>query len=118
MGVEELNTFLNGSGLHTFYPYAFPSNSVTGSTINITGGTVKRGGVGRSQLKILTRGEHPKIATDISKEIGKYLKDNLKGAFFNGYEILNVDQLNPEPLYIGEEHGVYTVSMNYDLLEG
>jgi hypothetical protein len=118
MKIEALNTFLNDSGLHTFYPFMFPSDSGTCTTFNITGGTVKRGGVQKIYLRVLTRESHPSISINKANEIRQYLSSNLKGAFFDGIEVLNIETDNPEPLFLGEEDGFYTVSYNYTIIEG
>lgn len=117
MKLESLHDFLNNSTLHTFYPLFFPSDE-TCSVIDITGGTVERGGVGKVYLRVLTRETHPKVAIDKALEISAYMKSEMKGAFFDGKKVLNVETDNPSPLFLGEENGVYTVSMNYTIIEG
>jgi hypothetical protein len=116
--IESLNAFLNNSEIHTFIPFVFPSNLEACSTINISGGTVKRGGVQKVFLRVLTRETHPSISVNKANEIKEYLSSNLKGAFFDGTEVLNVEANSPEPLYIGEEDGLYLVSYNYTIIEG
>jgi hypothetical protein len=118
MELESVFTFLNNSELHTFYPFAFPSSDEVCSVVNVTGGTVKRGGVQKIQLRVLTRETHPSKAIKKSHEIKKYLYENFKGAFFNGLEVLNIEANTPEPLLIGEENGAYSVSWNYTIIEG
>lgn len=119
MKLESLFTFLNDSGLHTFYPLSFPdSSSEACSVVDITGGTVERGGVRNIYVKITTRETHPKLAVDKLNEITEYLFSNLKGAFFDGKQVLNIQTDNPSPLYLGEDEGFYIVSMNYTILEG
>jgi hypothetical protein len=118
MELESIKTFLNKSGIHTFYPFAFPSDSEAYSVFDLTGGTVERGGVNKAYLRILTRESHPSIAVAKAAEIKNYLFSEMKGAFFDGKQVLNIETDQPAPLYIGEENGLYTVSMNYTLLEG
>jgi Bacteriophage minor capsid protein len=118
MKLESLFNFLKDSGIHTFYPLTFPSSSEVCSIVDITGGTVERGGVQKVYVRILTRETHPKFAIDKADEIKKYLFSNLKGAFFDGKKVLNIETDNPSPLYIGEENGTYLVSMNYTILQG
>lgn len=118
MKIEGLNTFLNNSAIHTFIPFVFPSDLEACSTINITGGTAKRGGVQKIYLRVLTRETHPSISVDKANEIKEYLFSDLKGAFFDGTEVLHIETNNPEPLFIGEEDGLYLVSYNYTIIEG
>ncbi len=117
MKLESINSFLNNSGLHTFYPTSLPKLEA-GSVVSMAGGTVERGGVYEVYLRIVTYETHPSISDDKAHEIRKYLYENLKGAFFNGKKVLNVITDTPEPLPIGEENGVYSVSWNYTILEG
>lgn len=117
MKLNDILTFLQDSELHTFYPIQFPSLKPS-SVINITGGTVERGGVNQVHLRVLTRETHPSIAIDKAHEIKEYLYKNVKGAFFDGKKVLNIETDTPEPLPIGEEDGTYTVSFNYTILEG
>jgi hypothetical protein len=117
MKLESLTDFLNTSNLHTFYPLVFPSSDEVCSMLDITGGT-ERGGITKIYLRVLTREVHPKSAIDKSRDIKQYLSSNMKGAFFDGLEVINVEADTPEPLFLGEENGVYTVSMNYTILEG
>jgi len=118
MDIEQLNNFLNDSGVHSFYPYSFPSDEHNASVCDITGGTASRGGAYKMFLQIETREKHPQIAIAKAKEIRKYLQDNLKGAFFDGKKVVNVEANTPEPLYLGEENGAYSVSWNYTIIEG
>lgn len=118
MRTKQASDFLNSSGIHTFNPLFFPLEMKTGSSVNVTGGTRNRGGVHTSYLRIITKEYHPETAIEKSHEIKEYLQLNLKGAFFNGIKVLSVDADTPEPLYIGEENGVFTVSMNYTIIEG
>jgi len=118
MRLESLHAELEASGLHTFIPLAFPSDSESGSVVDISGGTSPRGGVQKLYARILTRETHPKIAIDKAHEIKQYLYENVKGAFFDGLQVLSVEADTPEPLNIGEENGFYTVSFNYTIIEG
>lgn len=117
MKLESINNFLNDSKIHTFYPISFPSSDVA-SVVNITGGTVERGGVYEVHLRVITRETHPSKAINKSHETKQYLFSNLKGAFFNGKKVLKIETNTPEPLPIGEENGLYSVSWNYTILEG
>ena len=118
MKVESISTVLRESGIHTFIPLAFPSDTDIGSVVDVTGGTATRGGVRKVSLGIVTREQHPAVAIAKAHEINKYLQENLKGAFFDGFAVLQIEPDTPEPLYIGEENGLYTVSWNYTILEG
>lgn len=118
MRIGSLNEYLNDSGVHIFNPLFFPHDLLAGSTINITGGDSERGGVQKNFLRIVTRELHPSLAIEKSHEIKQYLQLNLKGAFFDGKTVLRIQADTPEPLYLGEENGCYTVSMNYTILEG
>jgi Bacteriophage minor capsid protein len=118
MKLESINNFLNDSTIHTFYPLMFPSSSEVCSVFDITGGTVERGGVRTAYLRVLTRETHPKLSVDKAEEIKEYLFENMKGAFFDGKKVLNIETDNPSPLFIGEEDGNYLVSMNYTILIG
>lgn len=117
MRLESIHSFLNDSGLHTFFPIRFPSSEAS-TVVNITGGTVERGGVNQVYLRVLTRETHPNKAINKSHEIRKHLYANAKGAFFDGKKVLNIETDTPEPLPIGEEDGFYTVSWNYTIIEG
>jgi hypothetical protein len=118
MKLESIMTFLNKSGIHTFYPFMFPTGSGVCSVIDIPGGTVERGGVQKAYLRILTRESHPSIAVAKAAETKEYLFSEMKGAFFDGKQVLQIETDQPEALFIGEENGLYTVSMNYTLLKG
>jgi|SRR5699024_2647409 len=118
MRLESMSDFLNESGIDSFFPINFPSESEICSVANITGGTVARGEVYQVHLRILTRESHPSKSINKAHEIKKYLYKNLKGAFFNGKKILKVETDTPEPLPVGEENGLHTVSWNYTILEG
>lgn len=118
MGIESLFGFLNNSGIHTFYPLCFPSSSDASSMVEITGGTVRRGGVQKIYVRILTRETRPKNAMDKALEISDYIQSEMKGAFFDGLKVLHIDADNPSPLYLGEEDGLFTVSMNYTIIQG
>lgn len=117
MKLETLNDFLNTSDLHTFYPLAFPSSEPC-SMLDLTGGTSSRGGVHKLYLRVVTQEAHPSIAINKAHDIKAFLYENVKGAFFDGKEVLNVEADTPEPLFVGEEDGVYLVSWNYTILEG
>ena len=108
---------LNKSGVHKFYPFQFP-DTLNCSTIDISGGTVKRGGVQKVYMRIVTREKHPSLAIQKANEIKEYLYANAKGAFFDGLKVIQIDADTPEPLYIGEENGAYSVSWNYTIIEG
>jgi hypothetical protein len=118
MKLESLNTFLNTSNLHTFFPLVLPTGAEVCSVVDIDGGTVPRGGVQKLYVRILTRETHPKLAIDKALEISDFIESDLKGAFFDGKEVLNAEADNPSPLFLGDEGGIYTVSMNYTILEG
>jgi hypothetical protein len=118
MKMGDILSFLQNTDLHTFYPFSFPSSNEPCTVVDIAGGTVERGGVNQLTLRILTRESHPSFSIDKAHEIRKYLYKNLKGAFFNGKKILNIETDTPQPLIIGEEDGLYTVSWNYTVLEG
>lgn len=118
MRLEEINSFLNTSQVHTFYPVTFTDSTEACSTVNVTGGTIQRGGVYSVYMRVLTREPHPKLAIDKSHAIKDYLLKNLKGNVFSSKEVLNIVTDTPEPLMIGEESGLYTVSLNYKILEG
>lgn len=117
MRLESILNTLSESNLHAFYPLSFPSSKPS-SVIDITGGTVERGGVNQLYLRVLTRETHPSIAINKAHEIKEYLYKNVKGAFFDGKKVLNIETDTPEPLNIGEENGTYTVSWNYNIIEG
>lgn len=118
MKLESVNDFLNTSGIHTFYPLMFPSTDAKCSTVDLTGGTFKRGGVQKIFMRIVTRESHPQLAINKALEIQGFLTTDFKGAFFDGLEVLNIESDNPSPLFLGDENGLYTVSMNYTILEG
>lgn len=118
MDLENLQDTLFASNLHTFYPLMFPVDAGNSSSFNITGGSLERDTVNTIFVRILTRETHPKISIDKSNEIMKYLQLNLKGAFFNGKNVLQITPDTPTPLFIGEEDGLYLVSRNYTILEG
>ncbi|MDF2010197.1 hypothetical protein [Priestia megaterium] len=117
MKVESAFTFLNDSGIHAFYPLQFPSNNVACSVVTIDGGLPSRAGVQNIYLRVLTRDKHPKKVIDIAHEIKNHLY-KMKGGFFDGKEVLKIQENTPEPLYIGEEKGLYLASWNYTILEG
>ncbi len=123
MEIELILEKLNGSGIHTFYPLAFPTSAPDGcSYIETSGGTPERGGVNRMFLRVMTRETHPSLSLQKSYAIRKYLSENLKGAFFNSdekqREVLNVEPDTPTPLYVGEEDGKFITSYNYTLILG
>ena len=119
MKIESLEPFFNESDIHTFYPFMFPSSSKAGcSTFDITGGTSSRGGVSKLYLRVVSREKHPSVVLNKAYEIKAHLYENLKGAFFDGKEVLNIETDTPEPLFIGEEAGAYYVSWNYTIIEG
>ena len=117
MKVESASNFLNDSGIHAFYPLQFPSDKKACSIVSIDGGTPSRAGVQNVYMRIQSRDVHPKKVIDIAHEIKDHLY-KMKGGFFDGKEVLKVEANTPEPLYIGEEKGLYFVSWNYTILEG
>lgn len=120
MDIEILSEFLNESGIHAFYPFEFPiSASSDCSYVEITGGTSKKGGVGRLYIRVITRAEHPSKSLNKSKEICKYLSNEKEDAFFIGTEeLIQSIPETPTPLYLGEENGRYLFSYNYTLIFG